>query len=239
MTRLINKYDTNHNVMVLTPIVLCKKYIMKNAIKFLGAISLLLILQPQFVTGQQKSTTDNNTQQEGYKFDNGNQELNRAYVDRILTRKTNELEQYLTVLVEKKDNDYLKAIDKAMRLFNNDDSRLVTITSKSTGKVYIKPIRDYLNDVAKLPYKSVNITYRNFSAINNIRRQPDGKYTGVVVFEQEFTGYDKEGKAMYHDVIRRNVEVTIKIAEYTKKGENAHRTSVDIFFNNVGVTEIY
>jgi hypothetical protein len=211
---------------------------MKNLLKtFAGIYIVFMTIAPQHAAAQTE-TGDNKAKQEGYKFDNGNQTLDKKYVDKILTRKTALLEHYLTVLVEKKEPNYLKAIDNAMQLFNNDESRLVTITSKTTGKVYIKPVKNYLEDVSKLPYKSVNISYRNYSAINNIRRQPDGTYRGIVVFEQEFTGYDLEGRAMYSDVIKRNVEVTIKIAEYTKKGENAHRTAVDIFFNNVGVTEM-
>ena len=177
-----------------------------------------------------------NQKKDDYTFEKGHV-LNKEYVDRILTKKMKQLQDYLSILIEKKDPNYMKAVDKAMLLFNNDDSKLITVTSKNTGKVTIKPVRAYLNEVAKLPYKSIDITYRNYTAIENIRKQPDGTYRGVAVFQQEFTGFDKEGKAMYSDVIQRNVEVTIKMKEYNKDAAH-HNVTMDIFFGNMGVTEL-
>jgi hypothetical protein len=146
------------------------------------------------------------------------------------------MEKYLTVLIEKKKTNYQSYIDSAMMLFNDDESKTITINSKNTGKVSVKPVRDYLNDVARLPYKSINITYRNYTAIRNIRKQPDGSYRGVAILEQEFTGFDKEGRALYNDIVRRDIEVIIKIREYLKK--SYHQVTMDIFFGNIGVTEI-
>ncbi len=171
-----------------------------------------------------------------YKFEEHGHSFDHAYVDRVLNNKTKQLQQYLTALVKKEGNTQA-LIKSAMALFNNDESRLVTVTSKTTGKVYVKPVRQYLDDVARLPYKSVTISYRNYSAIQNIRRQPDGLYKGVVVFEQEFTGFDKEGKALYHDVVTRNVETVVRLAVYPK-GQDTHVVALDVFFGNMGVTEM-
>lgn len=163
--------------------------------------------------------------------------LNKEYVDKILTKKMKQLQNYLAVLAEKKQPAYEMVIDRAMLLFNNDESRLITVTSKVTGKTVIKPVRAYLTDMSRLPYKSVKITYRNYTAINNIHRQPDGTYRGIAVFQQEFTGYDKEGQALYNDVVQRNVEVVIRLKEYIKDATH-HNVTTDVFFGNMGVTEM-
>ena len=210
---------------------------MKNIILMALAVIFLTLggINPPEVTAQSKTDVytpkkDDYTVEKGHIF-------NKEYVDRILTRKMKQLQDYLSILIEKKEPGYVKAIDKAMLLFNNDETKLITVTSKTTGKVTIKPVRAYLTDVSKLPYKSIDITYRNYTAIDNIRKQPDGTFKGVAVFQQEFTGFDKEGKAMYNDVIQRNVEVTIKVKEYVKDAAH-HIVSMDIFFGNMGVTEM-
>ncbi len=208
---------------------------MKNIFFKTFVLIFILIAINILPVSAQKKITDNNQQHGGYKFENGS-DIHKDYVDKILTKKMKLMQHYFSVLIEKKELNYIKAIDSAMLLFNNDETKLVTITSKNTGKVYVKPVKEYLTDISKLPYKSVDITYRNYTAIENIRKQPDGLYKGVAVFQQEFTGFDKEGKAMYHDIITRNVEVVIKFAHYIIKEK--HLVSMDIFFGNMGVTEM-
>ncbi|MFI5196413.1 MAG: hypothetical protein ACHQD8_04925 [Chitinophagales bacterium] len=210
---------------------------MKNLLLKISAVIFLILAGMNPIQAAAQSKTDVYTpKKDDYTFEKGHI-LNKEYVDRILTKKMKQLQDDLSVLIEKKEPDYMKTIDKAMLLFNNDETKLITVTSKTTGKVTIKPVRDYLTDVSRLPYKSIRITYRNYTAIDNIRQQPDGTFKGVAVFQQEFTGFDKEGKAMYNDVIERNVEVTIRIKEYYKDPAY-HIISTDIFFGNMGVTEM-
>ncbi len=204
---------------------------MKQTFRVLTVIfSIFIIAGPLPLAAQ----TGGNSSKGDYKF--GKTNLHKEYIDKRLTKKTRLLQHYLTVLVEKKEPDYLKALDKAMLLFNNDETKLISVSNKNNKQIAVKPIKEYLTDISKLRYKSVNITYVNYTAINNIHRQPDGTYRGIVVFQQEFSGYDNEGKAMYNDVIQRDMEVTIKIREYTKN--NKHIDVVDIFFGNIGVFEM-
>jgi hypothetical protein len=208
----------------------------KSLISLFAAATLMLALFLSGTLSAQTNKTENGQKTEGYKFEKG-QEIHRDYVDKILKKKMRLLEQYLTALIKKEDPNYIQAIDKAMLLFNNDESKLVTITSKTTGKVYVKTIKEYLHDISVLPYKSVDVTYRNYTAIENIRKQPDGTFRGIVVFEQEFKGYNQEGVALYGDVIERNMEVILRIREYPKD-EKSHIVSMDVFFGNLGVTEM-
>ncbi len=210
---------------------------MKKSVISLFAITIWIFaaICPGTLSAQ-TNKGDNGQKTEGYKFEKG-QEIHKDYVDKILKKKMRLLEQYLTALIKKEAPDYLKDVDKAMVLFNNDETKLVTITSKTTGKVYVKTVKEYLNDVSKLPYKSIDVTYRNYTAIENIRKQPDGTFRGIVVFEQEFKGYNPEGVAIYGDVIERNMEVILRIREYPKD-EKSHIVSMDIFFGNLGVTEM-
>ena len=194
-------------------------------------LSVLLLAVSLFGRNAMAQTATEKDYQMEYKHT-----MKKAYIDSVLETKTKQLQGYLNILIEKKQPDYAKAIIKAMTLFNNDESKLISVTSKITGKTTVKPIRTYLRDVAKLPYKSINITYRNYSTIENIRKQPDGTFRGAVVFDQEFMGFDKEGNAIYHDEVRRNTEVTIKLKEYMK--DDKHTVDMDIFFGNLGVTEL-
>jgi hypothetical protein len=210
---------------------------MKKVILKFSAVILIgfAIIAPLQLDAQNKNT-DKSAKQGDYSFEKG-QTLNKSYIDKVLSKKMALLEHYLTVLIEKKEPNYINAIGKAMQLFNNDETKLITITNKNTGKIYVKPVKEYLTDVSRLPYVNVDITYRNYTAIEQIRKQPDGTFRGVAVFEQEFTGFDKEGKALYHDVIQRNTEVILRIREYPKD-EMRHLVKVDIFFGNLGVTEM-
>src|SRR4051812_36099801 len=60
--------------------------------------------------------------------------MRKKYIDQIITKKTHLLEKYLTDLVEKKGQTD-QTINKAMMLFNNDESKMITVTNKTTGKV--------------------------------------------------------------------------------------------------------
>ncbi len=162
--------------------------------------------------------------------------LDKAFVDKILNKKFNLLKEYISILV-KKDRDNLEnVVNEAMKLWNNDNKFLVTIKNKgSAAKPIIKPVRPYFSTMGKLPYKNVDITYRNYVYVGNIIKQPDGTYKGVVTFQQEFVAFDAEGNPQYHDIIDRTFEIIVVVTDVIKDGQT--KETAEIFFGNMGVTD--
>ena len=151
--------------------------------------------------------------------------------------KTKELTKYLTILAGKKDPNYRDQIEKAMKLFNNDDRKLVMVTSLKNPEPVTKPVRQYLNDLAQLRYDKVSIVWHNAEYVSNFTKQPNGTYTALVAYEQEFTG-TKGGEVnyTYHDVTQKRIEVTVKVWDEVKNGV-VTKSYMDVFLGNIGVTQ--
>ena len=162
--------------------------------------------------------------------------LDKAIVDKILNKKFNLLKEYISILV-KKDRDNLEnVVSEAMKLWNNDNKFMVTIkTTGSAAKPVVKPVKIYFSNMGKLPYKNVDVTYRNYVYVGNIIKQPDGTYKGIVTFQQEFVAYDAEGTPVYHDVLNSKLEIVVTVTEVIKDGQA--RETAEIFFGNMGVTD--
>lgn len=170
-----------------------------------------------------------------YKFDNFT--LDKAFVQRLLNKKTQILKDNISALVKKTDPNLDNVIDNTMKLWNNDNSKLVTIRSLANPNAPVtKHVKDYFKAMAKLKYKNVDVTYNNYSVVSNIHREADGNYHGTISFEQEFTAFDAEGKAVYKDITDRTIEIIITITDVTKDGQT--HPMADIFFGNMGVTDV-
>ena len=152
-------------------------------------------------------------------------------------KKTKALTKCLQKLADKKEPDYTKEIGITMKLFNNDDRKMVTVTSKKNPAPVTKPIRKYLNDLAHLHYDKVTILWHNAEYVSNFTKQPDGTYTALVAFEQEFTGsMGGEFNYTYHDVTQKRIEVTVKVWDKLENGVIT-KSYMDVFLGNIGVTE--
>ena len=149
--------------------------------------------------------------------------------------KVGQLMKYFDILCDKKDAHFRNAIDQAMLLFNKNENRLVTISSKKTGEPETKLIRKYLNNLSNLPYDHVDIKWNNMQYVSSFTKHPDGTWYGFVTFEQTFTGYNKENQPIYTDVTMKNVEIQVMVWDFIKDGKVM--LGWDVFFSNISVAD--
>ena len=152
-------------------------------------------------------------------------------------KKTLELTKCLKKIAVDKGENLTNEINFAMKLFNNDDRKMVTVTSIKHPEPVTRPVRKYLNDLAQLHYDKVTIVWHNAEYVSNFTKQPDGTYAGLVAFEQEFTG-TKAGEVnyTYHDVTQKRVEIIVKVWDHVENGVIT-KSYMDVFLGNIGVTE--
>lgn len=150
-------------------------------------------------------------------------------------KKTMELTRYIKALAQDDGTNHAAEIEAAMKLFNNNEYAMVTVTRKSQAEPVTVPVRTYLNRLVRLKYNTVNIAWRNAQYVSNFTKQPDGTYMGLVAFEQEFTGV-KGGEVnyTYHDLTQKRAEVTVKVWD---SKETPRKEFMDVFLGNIGVTE--
>lgn len=152
-------------------------------------------------------------------------------------KKTAELTRLIHKIAEKNNANYKTQVAEAMKLFNNNERVLVSVTTKSKPQPETMPVRQYLERLGKLKYDRVTITWHNAQYVSNFTRQPDGTYRGIVAFEQEFTGV-RAGEAgyTYHDVTQKRIEVGVKVWD-DKNAAAPGKAYMDVFLGNIGVTE--
>ncbi len=168
-------------------------------------------------------------------LDGGKTILKRSDLESRIGAKTERLTKCLELLCRKKEN-YQSAIDYGMKLFNNDETRTVAVSSKKTGVNDVRPIRKYLVKMSQIQYERVEIKWRQGIFIGNIQKQEDGTYRGVVTIEQEFSGYNgSEAHYAYHDVMEKNLEIVIKVWDVMENGKE--KTFMDVFLGNIGLSE--
>lgn len=208
--------------------------------------SLLFVLTafiaPAFVFAQTNETIKSNKkakptdEQQVFIFPDSIK-LYKKELNALVEGKTKALTNSLKKIAVSTGDEQKREIAAAMLLFNNNEKRLVTVTSKRNPQPVTKPVKQYLNDLAQLRYSKVNIVWHNAQYVSNFVKQPNGTYAALVAFEQEFTGI-KTGEVSYtyHDVTQKRTEVIVKVWEpkTKKKGKELY---MDVFLGNIGVTE--
>ena len=147
--------------------------------------------------------------------------------------KTRNLGQYFSIIADKETNwqDANEAIDLAVTLFVSEEAQ-VEVSSTSTREKKTFPIRKYLERLKLLKYERVEISWSDIAYVSNLKKGVDGNYYGVVSFVQKFTGY-RDGKPVYSDYTRKNIEVVLK--GYTKKVGGQTQELWDVFLSDIGV----
>ncbi len=88
------------------------------------------------------------------------------------------------------------AVDQATSLFV--EGAIIEVSSvHSTEKKHLK-VRDFLEKFRNLHYDRVVMAFSHVDYVSNIRKGADGKYYGLVSFEQTFRGYN-DGRLVYED----------------------------------------
>ncbi|HEY4965507.1 MAG TPA: hypothetical protein VII28_03870, partial [Puia sp.] len=77
--------------------------------------------------------------------------------------------------------------------------------------------RDFLEKFRNLRYDRVVITFSHVDYVSNIRKGADGRYYGLVSFEQTFRGYN-DGRLVYEDETKKTTEVQLIVYERNLRG---------------------
>ena len=161
----------------------------------------------------------------------------KAKIKDIVDKKVKTLENYISILVKKDKPNLENVVNDIMKLWNNDNQYIVTILSKNKAAKDAKTthVRPYFTTMAKLPYKGMDVAYRNYSYVSNIIKQPDGTYRGTVTFQSEFTSFNEEGAPVYNNKRDINITIVVIVTPYIKDGNR--KDAFDLFFGDMGVTE--
>lgn len=122
----------------------------------------------------------------------------------------------------------------AINLFIHDSVE-VAVSSLSRKAYKHFKITAYLKKMRTYNYTDVQISFHNVSKVSNLRKNPDGTYTGIITFSQVFKGFI-EGVPVYADRTDKNVEIIIKAREVFA-GELQASIAWDVFLGNIGVDQ--
>ncbi len=171
--------------------------------------------------------------------DLGNEiDLDNASFEQFKTKalqKSADLGRYLNQISNKSTDfqDANKAINNAVELFVSEDATVEISSSSASMKSRLK-IREYLNKLKLLKYSKVSIEWTDIYYVSNLRKGPDGNYYGVISLQQKFEGY-QEGKVVYSDITRKNIEIVLKT--YRKEVEGESLLLWDVFLSDIGISQ--
>jgi hypothetical protein len=115
------------------------------------------------------------------------------------------------------------AVDQATGLFVQ--GAIIEVSSlHSDEKKHLK-VRDFLEKFRNLHYERVTITFSHVDYVSNIRKGSDGKYYGLVSFEQIFRGYN-DGRLVYEDETKKTTEVQLIMYEKNLRGNTIQQWDV-------------
>jgi hypothetical protein len=131
--------------------------------------------------------------------------------------KLREFEGCLFILCDNTASETAQdnAVDRATSLFI--EGSIIEVSSvRSNEKKHLK-VRDFLEKFRNLRYDRVVITFSHVDYVTNIRKGIDGKYYGLVSYEQTFRGYN-DGRLVYEDETKKTTEVQLVVYERSLRG---------------------
>jgi hypothetical protein len=129
--------------------------------------------------------------------------------------KVEAFQNHISIIADKQQ-DLAKrdlAMKAALRLFLV--SATMEVSSKATdGKENKRemPMKEYLNRLKSLPFRTVKISSQDVCYISNIQPTPDGKYVATATIYQIFEGYYSETNC-YKDFTKKEIDVSIEYKE--------------------------
>jgi len=131
--------------------------------------------------------------------------------------KIKEFQNCLFILCDiQSDNDELdNAVDQATSLFV--EGAIIEVSSVNSAEKKQLKVRDFLEKFRNLRYERVVITFSHVDYVSNIRKGADGKYYGLVSFEQTFRAY-RDGRLIYEDETKKTTEVQLIVYERSLHG---------------------
>ncbi len=131
--------------------------------------------------------------------------------------KIKEFQGCLYILCDRQSGNVAQdnAVDQATSLFV-DGAIIEVSTVHSNEKKQLK-VRDFLEKFRNLRYERVVITFSHVDYVSNIRKGADGKYYGLVSFEQTFRAY-QDGRLIYEDETKKTTEVQLIVYDRNLRG---------------------
>jgi hypothetical protein len=152
--------------------------------------------------------------------------------ERKILQKVDDLGRYVRIIADKQTplDEANRTINLASGLFL-DEERLIEVSQPNKPSEIYK-IRQYLNKLKLLRYQDVRVSWYNVSFVSKMRKGPDGRYYATVSFDQKFEGF-QEGKLVYSDKIRKNIEVIID--KYKKVVDGVEQDGWEVYLSDIGV----
>ena len=136
--------------------------------------------------------------------------------------RTNRFQMYLTFIGSKKNDMKTKRsyINQALRLFigkgedykdrygNIQPAVGMETTSKYKNTKSWQTTKQYLNRLADLTYKEIEITWVDTCRVSNFYKVKDGLYSATVTVSQRFAGYRDNGD--YIDTTVKTIEIYLE-----------------------------
>jgi hypothetical protein len=131
--------------------------------------------------------------------------------------KIKEFQGCLYILCDKKAGNVAQdnAVDQATSLFV--DGAIIEISSVHSDEKKHLRVRDFLEKLRNLRYQRIVITFSHVDYISNIRKGADGKYYGLVSFEQTFRAFS-DGRLIYEDETKNTTEIQLIVYNRNLRG---------------------
>ena len=131
--------------------------------------------------------------------------------------KIKEFQGCLYILCDRQSGNVAQdnAVDQATSLFV-EGAIIEVSTVHSNEKKHLK-VRDFLEKFRNLRYERVIITFSHVDYVSHIRKGADGKYYGLVSFEQTFRAYS-DGRLVYEDETKKTTEVQLVVYDRNLRG---------------------
>jgi len=139
--------------------------------------------------------------------------------------KINEFQNCLRIICgisssnEAQDN----AVDQAAGLFV--EGAIIEVSSAHSSEKKHLRVRDFLEKLRNLPYDGIIITFSHVDYVSNIRKGADGRYYGLVSFEQTFRAY-RDGHMVYVDETKKTTEVQLVVYDKNLRGNTIQQWDV-------------
>jgi hypothetical protein len=131
--------------------------------------------------------------------------------------KIKEFQGCLYILCDKKAGNDAQdnAVDQATSLFV--DGAIIEVSSVHSDEKKHLRVREFLEKLRNLRYQRIVITFSHVDYVSNIRKGADGKYYGLVSFEQTFRAFS-DGRLIYEDETKKTAEVQLIVYERNFRG---------------------
>jgi hypothetical protein len=139
--------------------------------------------------------------------------------------KIKEFQGCMYILCDNKSGNVAQdnAVDQATSLFI--DGAIIEVSSVHNNEKKHLGVRDFLEKFRNLHYEHIVITFSHVDYVSNIRKGADGKYYGLVSFEQTFRGYN-DGRLVYEDETKKTTEVQLIVYERSLRGNAVQQWDV-------------